>query len=77
MTNTQRKIWSSFIYSPSHLVYFVLKKCIYWSFQSAEVYTMVKKDLDEIGTAVKSEASHVFSTTSTVIGKTFKVTFRY
>ncbi|XP_026728202.1 BSD domain-containing protein 1-B-like isoform X2 [Trichoplusia ni] len=41
--------------------------------KSAEVYTMVKKDLDEIGTAVKSEASHVFSTTSTVIGKTFKL----
>lgn len=41
--------------------------------QSAEVYTMVKKDLDEIGTAVKSEASHVFSTTSNAIGKTFKV----
>lgn len=41
--------------------------------KSAEVYTMVKKDLDEIGTAVKSEASHVFSTTSTVIGKTLKL----
>lgn len=42
-------------------------------FQSAEVYTMVKKDLDEIGSAVKCEASHVFSTTSNVIGKTLKV----
>lgn len=41
--------------------------------KSAEVYTMVKKDLDEIGSAVKSEASHVFSTTSNVIGKTFKL----
>ncbi|XP_047540245.1 BSD domain-containing protein 1-like [Vanessa atalanta] len=41
--------------------------------KSAEVYTMVKKDLDEIGTAVKSEASHVFSSTSNVIGKTFKL----
>ena len=41
--------------------------------QSAEVYTMVKKDLNEIGTAVKSEASHVFSSTSNVIGKTLKV----
>ncbi|CAB3229713.1 unnamed protein product [Arctia plantaginis] len=34
---------------------------------------MVKKDLDEIGTAVKSEASHVFSSTSNVIGKTLKL----
>ncbi|KAL0811955.1 hypothetical protein ABMA28_009354 [Loxostege sticticalis] len=41
--------------------------------KSAEVYSMVKKDLDEIGSAVKSEATHVFSTTSTVIGKTFKL----
>ncbi|CAH0717853.1 unnamed protein product, partial [Brenthis ino] len=41
--------------------------------KSAEVYTMVKKDLDEIGTAVKSEASHVFSSTSNVIGKTLKL----
>ncbi|XP_026750538.1 BSD domain-containing protein 1-like isoform X1 [Galleria mellonella] len=41
--------------------------------KSAEVYTMVKKDLDEIGSAVKSEANHVFSTTSNVIGKTFKL----
>ncbi|KAJ0171497.1 hypothetical protein K1T71_013047 [Dendrolimus kikuchii] len=41
--------------------------------KSAEVYTMVKKDLDEIGSAVKSEASHVFSTTSNVIGKTLKL----
>ncbi|XP_028156178.1 BSD domain-containing protein 1-like isoform X2 [Ostrinia nubilalis] len=41
--------------------------------KSAEVYSMVKKDLDEIGSAVKSEATHVFSTTSNVIGKTFKL----
>ncbi|XP_026332760.1 BSD domain-containing protein 1-like isoform X2 [Hyposmocoma kahamanoa] len=41
--------------------------------KSAEVYSMVKKDLDEIGTAVKSEASHVFSTTSNVMSKTFKL----
>lgn len=41
--------------------------------KSAEVYTMVKKDLDEIGTAVKCEASHVFSSTSNVIGKTLKL----
>ncbi|XP_073962430.1 BSD domain-containing protein 1-like isoform X2 [Choristoneura fumiferana] len=41
--------------------------------KSAEVYSMVKKDLDEIGTAVKSEASHVFTSTSTVIGKTLKL----
>ncbi|XP_045761832.1 BSD domain-containing protein 1-like [Maniola jurtina] len=41
--------------------------------KSAEVYTMVKKDLDEIGSAVKSEASHVFSSTSNVIGKTLKL----
>ncbi|XP_037874006.1 BSD domain-containing protein 1-B [Bombyx mori] len=41
--------------------------------KSAEVYTMVKKDLDEIGSAVKCEASHVFSTTSNVIGKTLKL----
>ncbi|CAG5055057.1 unnamed protein product [Parnassius apollo] len=41
--------------------------------KSAEVYTMVKKDLDEIGTAVKCEASHVFSSTSNVLGKTFKL----
>ncbi|CAH0759921.1 unnamed protein product [Diatraea saccharalis] len=41
--------------------------------KSAEVYTMVKKDLDEIGSAVKSEATHVFSTTSNVIGKTLKL----
>ncbi|KPJ04160.1 PREDICTED: BSD domain-containing protein 1-like isoform X2 [Papilio xuthus] len=40
--------------------------------KSAEVYSMVKKDLDEIGTAVKCEASHVFSTTSNALGKTFK-----
>ncbi|KPJ07702.1 BSD domain-containing protein 1, partial [Papilio machaon] len=41
--------------------------------KSAEVYSMVKKDLDEIGTAVKCEASHVFSSTSNALGKTFKV----
>ncbi|CAG4939454.1 BSD domain-containing protein 1-B-like isoform X1 [Colias croceus] len=41
--------------------------------KSVEVYSMVKKDLDEIGTAVKSEASHVFNSTSTVIGNTFKL----
>ncbi|RVE45697.1 hypothetical protein evm_009667 [Chilo suppressalis] len=41
--------------------------------KSAEVYSMVKKDLDEIGSAVKSEATHVFSTTSNVIGKTLKL----
>ncbi|XP_048001044.1 BSD domain-containing protein 1-like isoform X2 [Leguminivora glycinivorella] len=41
--------------------------------KSAEVYSMVKKDLDEIGSAVKSEASHVFSTTSTALGKTLKL----
>ncbi|XP_023949376.2 BSD domain-containing protein 1 [Bicyclus anynana] len=41
--------------------------------KSAEVYTMVKKDLAEIGSTVKSEASHVFSTTSDVIGKTLKL----
>ncbi|XP_072947907.1 BSD domain-containing protein 1-like isoform X2 [Epargyreus clarus] len=41
--------------------------------KSAEVYSMVKKDLDEIGTAVKSEASHVLSSTSNVIGKTLKL----
>lgn len=41
--------------------------------KSAEVYSMVKKDLDEIGTAVKCEANHVFSTTSNVIGKTLKL----
>ncbi|GBP65848.1 BSD domain-containing protein 1 [Eumeta japonica] len=41
--------------------------------KSAEVYSMVKKDLDEIGTAVKCEASHVFNTTSNVIGKTLKL----
>ncbi|CAG9570721.1 unnamed protein product [Danaus chrysippus] len=41
--------------------------------KSAEVYSMVKKDLDEIGTAVKSEASHVFTSTSNVIGKTLKL----
>lgn len=41
--------------------------------KSAEVYSMVKKDLDEIGTAVKSEASHVYNTTSTVLGKTLKL----
>lgn len=41
--------------------------------QSAEVYSMVKKDLDEIGSAVKSEASHVLNSTSTAIGKTLKV----
>ncbi|CAK1543443.1 unnamed protein product [Leptosia nina] len=41
--------------------------------KSAEVYSMVKKDLDEIGSAVKSEASHVFNSTSTVIGKTLKL----
>ncbi|CAH2057248.1 unnamed protein product, partial [Iphiclides podalirius] len=41
--------------------------------KSAEVYSMVKKDLDEIGTAVKCEASHVFSSTSNVLGKTFKL----
>ncbi|CAK1591170.1 unnamed protein product [Parnassius mnemosyne] len=41
--------------------------------KSAEVYTMVKKDLDEIGTAVKCEASHVFSSTSNALGKTFKL----
>ncbi|VVC98927.1 BSD domain-containing protein 1-A-like [Leptidea sinapis] len=41
--------------------------------KSVEVYSMVKKDLDEIGTAVKSEASHVFNSTSTVIGKTLKL----
>ncbi|XP_060807188.1 BSD domain-containing protein 1 isoform X2 [Amyelois transitella] len=41
--------------------------------KSAEVYSMVKKDLDEIGSAVKSEATHVFSTTSSVIGKTLKL----
>ncbi|KAJ2941332.1 hypothetical protein O0L34_g3532 [Tuta absoluta] len=41
--------------------------------KSAEVYSMVRKDLDEIGSAVKSEANHVFSTTSTVIGKTLKL----
>ncbi|XP_045540454.1 BSD domain-containing protein 1 [Papilio machaon] len=40
--------------------------------KSAEVYSMVKKDLDEIGTAVKCEASHVFSSTSNALGKTFK-----
>ncbi|XP_068624971.1 BSD domain-containing protein 1-like isoform X2 [Battus philenor] len=41
--------------------------------KSAEVYSMVKKDLDEIGTAVKCEASHVFSSTSSALGKTFKL----
>lgn len=41
--------------------------------KSAEVYTMVKKDLDEIGSAVKSEASHVFSSTSNVVSKTLKL----
>ncbi|XP_049880053.1 BSD domain-containing protein 1-A-like isoform X2 [Pectinophora gossypiella] len=41
--------------------------------KSAEVYSMVRKDLDEIGSAMKSEATHVFSTTSNVIGKTFKL----
>ncbi|XP_053618214.1 BSD domain-containing protein 1-like isoform X2 [Plodia interpunctella] len=41
--------------------------------KSAEVYSMVRKDLDEIGSAVKSEATHVFSTTSNVIGKTLKL----
>ncbi|CAH3949099.1 BSD domain-containing protein 1-like [Pieris brassicae] len=41
--------------------------------KSAEVYTMVKKDLAEIGTAVKSEASHVFNSTSTAIGETWKM----
>ncbi|XP_013145720.1 PREDICTED: BSD domain-containing protein 1-like isoform X2 [Papilio polytes] len=40
--------------------------------KSAEVYSMVKKDLDEIGTAVKCEASHVISSTSNALGKTFK-----
>ncbi|XP_041972022.1 BSD domain-containing protein 1-like isoform X2 [Aricia agestis] len=41
--------------------------------KSAEVYSMVKKDLDEIGTAVRSEASHVINSTSNAIGKTLKL----
>ncbi|KAL4716501.1 hypothetical protein ACJJTC_015929 [Scirpophaga incertulas] len=41
--------------------------------KSAEVYTMVKKDLNEFGCAVKSEATHVFSATSSVIRKTLEM----
>ncbi|XP_077283831.1 uncharacterized protein LOC143909626 isoform X2 [Arctopsyche grandis] len=41
--------------------------------KSVEVLGMVKKDLDELSTAVKSEASHVINTTSSAIGKTFKL----
>ncbi|KAG7300936.1 hypothetical protein JYU34_015287 [Plutella xylostella] len=41
--------------------------------KSAEVYTMVRKDLDELGCAVRSEATHVLTSTSSAIGKTLKL----